>query len=240
LAASGAGAPLSRPLTPKTTAAEKSVGPWDWRVEERNLIILLPELFQILSWAPLNGGMVRASAIVNHQIAIGDRAATERPRPYLQALVRRLGINPRAAVAMMTGVDPRKASRVEARRGDLSVAAWCTAGCSNALRIGDPATAGSTRPGTINLALVISQALAPCAMVEALAMVAEARAAAVLDAGVRSTRTGRPATGTDCVAVASPLRGPAHIYCGKHTVLGELIGKAAMRSCRNALRRGSS
>ena len=78
-------------------------------------------------------------------------------------------------------------------------------------------------------------------MVEALAMATEARVAAVHDAGILSTRTKRPATGTgtDCIVIASPARGRAHPYCGKHTLLGELIGKAALRSCAKALRRVS-
>jgi adenosylcobinamide amidohydrolase len=193
----------------------------------------------VLSWAPLNGGSRRAIAIINHQIAAGDRAATERPRPYLDSLVRELGLEPDGAVAMMTGVPVRKVCYAAARCGDLIVGAWCTAGCSNALRVGDPATFGATRPGTINIALVINQALTQSATAEAMAIATEARVAAMHEARIASVLTRRPATGTgtDCIVVASPARAPAHTYCGKHTVLGELIGKATMRSCARALRR---
>lgn len=217
----------------------KSPTPWRWRIEQRSLIITLPEIHQVLSWAPLGGGPRRAIAILNHQIAAGDRAASERPRLYLQALARSFGLKAREAVAMMTGADISKASYATARRGNLLVGAWCTAGCSNALRIGDPATAGTPAPGTINLALVISQPLSRCAMAEALAMATEARVAAVHDAGIASTRTRRPATGTgtDCIVIAAPIGGAVHSYCGKHTVIGELIGRAAMRGCATALRR---
>ena len=216
--------------------------PWHWSIAQRSLIIALPEIHQVLSWAPFNGGSRRARAIVNHQIEPDDRAASEYPHPYLQALMRRLGLAPGAAVAMMTGAKIGKAGYIIARRGDLMVGAWCTAGCSNALRIGDPATTGRVRPGTINLALVVNQPLSRCAMAEALAMATEARVAVVHDAGILSMRTRRPATGTgtDCIVVASPVRGRALAYCGKHTVIGELIGKAAMRSCAKALRRVGS
>lgn len=141
----------------------------------------------------------------------------------------------------MTGVSIRKAEYASARRDDLTVGAWCTAGCSNALRIGDPATSKLPRPGTINLILVVNQRLSPAAMVEAMAMATEARVAAVHDAGVLSTQTGQPATGTgtDCIVLASPAQGRSHRYCGKHTLLGELIGKAALRSCTKALARVS-
>ncbi len=77
---------------------------------------------------------------------MGDRAATEHPRHISTRLVTPLGFKPRMAVAMMTGADIRKAGYATARRGDLMVGAWCTAGCSNALRIGDPATARLARP----------------------------------------------------------------------------------------------
>jgi adenosylcobinamide amidohydrolase len=136
---------------------------------------------------------------------------------------------------MMTGADVRKTGYAIASRGDWAVGAWCTAGCSNALRIGDPATAGMAA-GTINLAVVINQHLSWAAMAEALAMATEARVAAIQEAGISSTRTKRPGTGTDCIVVASSSRGRAQQYCGKHTLLGELIGKAALRSCTRALR----
>ncbi len=223
---------------------ERAAAPWHWQIDERAraLIIRLPQPHQMLSWATLGGGAQRADTIINHQIMMGDRAATEHPRRYLVRLMAPLGVEPRLAVAMMTGVDIRKSAYAAARRGDLMVGAWCTAGCSNALRIGDRATVGLARPGTINLALVISQRLSPAAMVEALAMATEARVAAVHDAGILSTRTHRLATGTgtDCIVIASPARGRAHTYCGKHTLLGELIGKAALRSCTKALARRAS
>ena len=219
-----------------------AAGPWRWWIDGRSLIIRLSEINQVLSWAPLNGGTQRASVIVNHQIYLGERAASENPRPYLEALIRRLGFKPTFAVAMMTGADIRKASYAAARRGDLIVGAWCTAGCSNALRIGDPATVKAPHPGTINMVLTVSQPLSESAMAEALAMATEARATAVHHAGITSTRTHQPATGTgtDCIVIASPARGRAHAYCGKHTLLGELIGKAALRACAKALGRRAS
>ena len=120
---------------------QRAPAPWHWQIDGRSLIIHLPQPHQVLSWASLGGGARRAGAIVNHQVTMGDRAATEHPRQYLARLATLLGVKPRMVVAMMTGADIRKAGYATARRGDLTVGAWCTAGCSNALRIGDPATA---------------------------------------------------------------------------------------------------
>jgi adenosylcobinamide amidohydrolase len=163
----------------------------------------------------LGGGQRRADTLINHQVMLDDKAATEHPRQYLARLTKLLRLDPKTVVAMMTGADVRKTGYATARRGDWAVGAWCTAGCSNALRIGDPATAGMA-PGTINLAVVINQRLSWAAMAEALAMATEARVAAVQAAGITSTRTKRPATGTgtDCIVVASSSRGRSHQYCG--------------------------
>lgn len=211
-------------------------------MEESSCIIRLPETYRVLGWAPFNGGAMCAAAIVNHQIETGNRFATEHPDAYLRAIIPRLGLKARNSVAMMTGVDIRRTAYASARRGDFIVGGWCTAGCSNALRIGDPASVGPIPPGTINLVLAVNQSLSPSAMAEALAMATEARVLVVCEAGVSSTRSGQPATGTgtDCIVVASPARAPSHRFCGKHTVIGELIGKAALRACGKALhRRGS-
>lgn len=172
---------------------------------------------------------------------MGDRAATEAPRRHLSRITRSLGHDPRRVVAMMTGANVRRMAAITLRRGDLIVSAWCTAGCSNALRVGDSATVESMLPGTINLIVAINQPLSEAAMVEAIQIVTEARVAAVVDARVRSTVSGKPATGTgtDCVVVAGPDGLPAHDYCGKHTRLGELIGRAAMTSCSRALAKNS-
>ncbi|MGH7905290.1 MAG: adenosylcobinamide amidohydrolase [Candidatus Binataceae bacterium] len=212
----------------------------DWKVNRGVLLIDLAACYRMLSWAPLNGGFARANCILNRQIHISDRAATESPASYLAQLARSLGRDPRRTVGMMTGANVSRAGVASVKRGALVVGAWCTAGCSNALRAGDRATVHtSPAPGTINLIVVINQGLDCGALAEAIQISAEARVLAVQSAGISSVRSGLPATGTgtDCIVVASPESGQAHRYCGKHTQLGELIGRAVMRSCARALAR---
>jgi adenosylcobinamide amidohydrolase len=213
--------------------------PWRSEIRGPTLAIYLPNTFRSLGWAPLGGGSRRAELIVNHQISSDNRAATEAPRLHLGRVVRSLGVNPRRAVAMMTGAKMKKAASTTEKRGDMIVTAWCSAGCSNALRVGDPASVETTAQGTINIIVLINQALSEAAMVEAIQIATEARVAAVLAARVRSVRSGKPATGTgtDCIVVAAPDEGPANSYCGKHTRLGEFIGRTVYRSCSLALAR---
>jgi len=113
----------------------------------------------------------------------------------------------------------------------------------SALRAGDRATVESTHAGTINVIVVVNRPLARGAMVEAVQIATEARVLAVLAAGIKSVRSGAPATGTgtDCIAIAAPLRARARgaraePYCGKHTLLGELVGRAVLESCARAIR----
>jgi adenosylcobinamide amidohydrolase len=191
----------------------------------------------------MRGGLNRASVILNHQIALNDRAAVESPRTCLARLARSLGFRPGETVAMMTGANVRRGACVTVRRRELAVSAWCTAGCSNALRVGDRATASTGKTGTINIALAINRPVRTAVLAEALQLAVEARVLAVQQALLTSVRSGLAATGTgtDCIVVAAPqnalIRSGIIAYSGKHTVLGELIGRVVLKSCTIALNR---
>ncbi len=182
--------------------------------------------------------------LANHQVDLDNRDAMRAPRSYLDAVVRNAGHDPARTVALMTGAEVARVAYATAARDGVGVGAWCTAGFSNALRVGDRAGLLAARPGTINLIVMIDRPLAAAAMVEAAVLAAEARTLAVLEAGIASVQSGAPATGTgtDCIAVAAPARarGPGERterWCGMHTLAGELIGRAALASCRQAIAR---
>jgi adenosylcobinamide kinase/adenosylcobinamide-phosphate guanylyltransferase len=232
---------------PEAHAHRRGQLPWRWHFSARTLVIELPACYRVLGWAPMGGGLRRAAVILNHQIALDDRAAVESPRTCLSRLARSLGFSPRHTVAMMTGANVGRGGFVTMRRRELAVSAWCSAGCSNALRVGDRATAFYEQPGTINIAVAINRPVTVALLAEALQLAVEARVLAVQRASVMSVRSGLPATGTgtDCIVVAAPdisvnERRGAIGYCGKHTVLGELIGRAVLKSCTIALDRSGS
>jgi len=107
-----------------------------------------------------------------------------------------------------------------------------TTGLSNPRRVGDRAeyrkiSTQSQRPGTINIIVITSAILTDAAMVEALLIVTEAKAAALQDAVIKSPISNKIATGTgtDSVAIASG-HGPEMVsYCGKHVLFGEKLGR---------------
>ena len=71
------------------------------------------------------------------------------------------------------------------------------------------------------------------ALTEALIMLTESKVTVLRDNEVLSPISGLPAsgTGTDSHAVFCPKDDNQIEYCGKHTLLGELIGKAVTKAC---------
>jgi adenosylcobinamide amidohydrolase len=206
------------------------MGPW--------LIVRLPGPHQVASWAIAGGGLGVATAVVWRQVAERDLRPPVDPARWLRNKMREAGIED--AVGLLTSRDLD--AWVEATSECAGVRAHCvaTVGLGNALRAGDP-PGPFARIGTINILCRIDAPLAREGLLEGLAIATEAKAAAVLEAGVVSRRSGLPATGTgtDCVVIAAPPgRDVAH-YAGKHTGIGAVIGasvrdavSAGVRACR--------
>lgn len=201
--------------------------PWTSSVRQTTLVVAFPEPYRVMSWAPLGGGLVEARTILNHQVNIHDTSIPE-PEVFMQNLAQRLGVN-LPVVGLMTGVLMERLVRNSIGASDLTIECFATVGLSNALAAGDPATY-EEKVGTINLIVALNQPLTIPAMLEAVQIVTEAKVAALFAAQIRSTVSPAFATGTgtDCVAIACPQASPAYPYCGKHTQLGERIGRVAM------------
>ncbi len=210
-----------------------------WEVRERTLILSFPLPYWVLSWAPLRGGICRAQHVINCQVPTGGGEPWDPPDVYLQKKACRLGLSP-LTVGMMTGVAMERLTWEEASFATLQVSCFATVGCSNALAVGDRGEAFA-RPssGTINLVVVCSEPLSLGAMVEAVEVVTEAKVRALYEGGVRSVVSGLRATGTgtDCVAIACPPGKGEHLYCGKHTKVGELIGRTAFSCVARGLKK---
>jgi adenosylcobinamide amidohydrolase len=213
----------------------QSVTPWSASVHERTLVVSFPEAYSVLSWAPLNGGFSLARSILNHQVRT-DEYPAEEPAAFLLALAQRLQ-TPTPVVGLMTGVLMERLAHRVVRRDELFLECFATVGLSNALAVGDPATY-EEKPGTINLIVVLNQPLTESALVEATTIVTEAKTQALFTARIKSTRSDTLATGTgtDCVAVACPQGVAASRYCGKHTLLGELLGRVVSEAMAEGLR----
>jgi adenosylcobinamide amidohydrolase len=147
---------------------------------------------------------------------------------------------------MATAVEMKNLVQVSRSGGNAEVTCFATVGCGNALSVGDPASVTLEEPApsplhTINMILAVQPGLTDEAMVEAIQIATEGRVRALYEAGITSSVSNLAATGTgtDCIAVASLGRG-REPYCGKHTQLGELIGRAAYTAVKNGLAQASS
>ena len=201
--------------------------------------VAFPSAKRVLSSAVLGGGLVRADRFVNLRVngcCCRPDEGLHTPESVIEAHCRAMGWDGRA-VGMMTAASMKSLRVVVLDEAGVSMAALVTSGLSNALCAGDSAGCRSVpgRPehaGTINMAILTPLNLSPAAMVEAVAVAVEAKAAVLRDAGVMSRVSMEPATGTgtDSIAVASLGEGTEIKYCGKHVIAGELIGKCVRQA----------
>jgi adenosylcobinamide amidohydrolase len=201
-------------------------------LQGRQLVVRLGGPHAVLSWALVNGGRQVAREVVWVEVHDRELCPPVDPVAFLRARLAEAGLP--NAVGLLTS---RALSRfVTSDRVADGEAARCiaTIGLGNLLRAGDPVS--RARVGTINLACQLSFPLSDLALVEAVSIAAEARTAAVLEAGLPSPVSGAPATGTgtDCIVVAAPAAPEGAPHAGKHTLAGHLIGAAV----EEAVRRG--
>jgi adenosylcobinamide amidohydrolase len=192
--------------------------------EGARLVARFAEMQRMASWAILGGGLRRGRTVAWLQVSDADLGPAVDAREFLRSRLERAGIPD--AVGLLTSRSLHTYVDVQASHRDAAARCIATVGLGNALRAGDP-PGPAGRVGTINLLCHVSVPLSDEAMLEALALAAEARALAVREADVPSRRSGEPAsgTGTDCIVIAAPAAGEPAPYAGKHTVAGYLIGR---------------
>jgi iron complex transport system ATP-binding protein len=188
---------------------------------EAAIILHSQQPLQILSSAVVGGGLIYARYILNCHVRKGY--CHPQPDADLAVMARNLGIV-EPFVGMMTAARMHEARATARQAEGVTVAAIVTAGLSNPSTPGlsPPAT---SKPGTINLILLVDAHLTPAALVNAVITATEAKAQIILAHGTR-TPEGHAATGTstDAIVVACTGRGEALPYAGPVTRVGWLIG----------------
>jgi iron complex transport system ATP-binding protein len=188
---------------------------------DRSIVLRLDAPWQVLSSAVLGGGRRHARAVLNLRVSLAYR--NMHPERDLREAARALEL-PGPVVGMMTAVDLAEAQVFAGQVGETALRAVITAGLRNASRPGDPAVG---TPGTINAVFLCATRLRDPAAVELAMLIAEAKAAAMVESGLVTT-SGRRASGTSTDAVAilwRQTRGPEIRHAGASTGLGELAGR---------------
>jgi adenosylcobinamide amidohydrolase len=189
----------------------------------------------VLSWAVVNGGRRTASEAVWCEVRDALLGAEVDPARLLADALAEAGLP--GAVGLLTSRGLEHHVVVHRRAEGAWARAVATVGLGNALRAGDPPSPSPRRLGTINVLCQLSMPLSENALVEALALAAEARTVAVLEARVASQVSGAAATGTgtDCLVVAAPQGTERLAYAGKHTVAGHLVGAVVNQAVRRGV-----
>lgn len=176
---------------------------------------------RVLSFAPHRPGFATASRIVWREVRNADLHPGLDVQEWFRAELAAAGLLD--TVAMLTSRDIGRFRMAEAEVEGITAACLATVGLGNAERIGRRrGHAGSY--GTINIAVRLSAPLTDTALIEALSIAAEARTAAVMEAGLRLPTGLATGTGTDCLAIAAPPGAGA--FAGLHTATGEALGRA--------------
>lgn len=178
-----------------------------------------------------------------HMNARMYRLAVDCPEDYKREVADRHHLPFQKCATLGTAANMNNVAICHERFCDLEVVTVCTGGVEgNAGRAGDPASyyepqddnvkgqrARERDPlsGTINAMIFINRELTPGAMVTAVITATEAKTAALQELEVPSRYSEGLATGTgtDQIAVASKLGGKAISFAGKHSKVGELIGR---------------
>lgn len=193
----------------------------------------------ILSSAVLNGGLTEADLLLNLKVP-KEPTTDEDPAASLARYCRERDWQGRA-VGMMTAASMDSLRIRRHREQGVELVVLVTSGLSNPRRAGDRADyrhmgEAVQTPGTINTLVLTDARLTPAALVEAVMIATEAKAAALQDLQVTSPISGLIATGTGTDATAVVCgQGPVQVsYCGKHVLFGEILGRLVADAVRAA------
>jgi adenosylcobinamide amidohydrolase len=205
---------------------------------DRWLVASFASPVRACSWAIVGGGLVDARHVAWLEVRDSELRPPVDAKRFLADRLHAEGLVD--AVGLLTSRDVSTYSDIIEEVSGIRARCLATVGLGNALRAGDPPGV-TARIGTINLLVHVDVPLADEALLEANAIATEAKCAVVLEAGIKSRRSGRPATGTgtDCTVVTSPRATRRAPYAGKHTAVGAAIGGAVERAVFEGISRWS-
>ena len=218
----------------------------------RSLIVSFPDRGRaVLSSAKFNGGFFTAPSAVINTTSMGGEAETSLMSAglnehiaYYRECAKKVGLDPDTVVGLGTAVTMDKAAIVTKTVGRTSVSAVVTAGVEgNGGRAGDPASYDQSerfqeKNGTIVIILLIKADLPAHSMARAIITATEAKTCALQQLMAPSVYSTGIATGsgTDQIAVVCDSKSKIKLTdAGKHSLLGELIGKCVTEAVLKAL-----
>lgn len=208
---------------------------------------------KVLSTSILNGGYREdLTSVFNHDCNPGAGLACTLRAPTYEAHMRlvssELGLDADTAAGIGTAASMKNLAICTLRHQELTVTALVTSGVEvNGGRVGDPAAfyqpgdkSVQHKPGTINIMLVIDADMPPGTLSRAMVTCTEAKTAALQELMAGSNYSSGLATGSgtdSTILVANPASPLYFESAGKHSKLGELIGRTVKTAVKEALER---
>lgn len=217
--------------------------------QDTSVVVAFKKPRAVLSTSVFNGGYRDdLQAVFNHDMKKAAGVTAENYPDYLGNVAKNLGLNPKRVTGMGTAASMDNVAIKSESYQTLTVAAIVTGGVEgNGGRAGDPTEyflPGKKRtlykPGTINIMLVLDADIPPAIMARALVTCTEAKTAALqeLMAGSRFSSGLATGSGTDqTIIITNPGSSLYLEDAGKHSKLGELIGRTVKQAVKEALLR---
>jgi len=185
-----------------------------------------------LSSAIIGGGFRRMRHILNAHV--DENFNFPNPKNWLRSLATTMDIH-ESFIGLMTAVKLSKARITFLESDGLGVGALVTAGVRNASAAGITPPFLS-KPGTINIILLLEARLTHAAMLNAVITLTETKTAVLMEKNTL-TPARDPATGTstDTVTIAATNHGALQAYAGPVTTIGWLIARAVRESLQQSL-----
>lgn len=204
---------------------------------------------KVLSTSTFNGGYREdLSAVFNHDgtvgVGIGYKMLADNYQEHMRLVARNIGLDAATVTGMGTAAQMNNVACCSLSYKELSVTAIVTAGVdNNGGRVGDPADyyepqENTKKHGTINIFLIINADMPAGSMARALVTCTEAKSAALQELVAGSNYSCGLATGSgtdQTIIIANPEARVHQESAGKHSKLGELIGKTVIQAVKEAL-----
>lgn len=199
-----------------------------------------------ISTSKLNGGFSDSyKSVFNHHLTQEniDYLENRSVDDYLIELCESFDFDSNHSTGMLTLAEMKNVSVVNKSYKNIDVVAITTAGVrTNAARAGDPASfhEENGKFGTINTIILMNCYLDSETLLDAFMTATEAKTVALNDLKIPSQYSDGYATGTgtDGLCIFSNLDSNNRLTnAGKHSKLGELIGKCVTESVKNAIKK---
>lgn len=220
---------------------------------DKSIVICFQGKRKVLSTSLYNGGYHEDfTAVYNYDAKQGAGMPCEMLADnyvdHMQLISQRLALAPEKVSGMSTAASMENVAVETLKYKELTVTAIVTGGIeTNGGRVGDPADyyrpqEKPVKYGTINIMLVLDCDLAPGTLARALVTCTEAKTAAIQELLEGSKYSQGLATGSGTDQTMIVCNAESELYldgAGKHSKLGELIGKAVIAAVKKALAKQS-